>query len=263
MATTSTVTKNGDLIRWEIPITNHGGSADTNLIVSGTIPAGVSLNNSIVPSGTSLNTGSPYQWTIPVLNVGETKTLVIYTKVTDIFQADFVWTWTITSDNTDPVLGNNTLILTVEAGTCPPVAGGSDKFVCGCVNLTGDTACSHCTTEWRLNLGSAVNLNVIDWDEQLGMGNFTHDNPTQPGTIEYNIWCADCPDLADYNVSGPFVLTLPALFNADYELAALETHTTMAAAVMSLGLNRKFLWAEANLEGVVSPLGSTMGVTKS
>lgn len=264
MATTTSVTKNGDLIRWEIPLVNNGSSVDTNIVVSGTLPTGIALNSSVVPSGTSLTTGSPYQWTVPSLNVGEAnkKILVIYTKVTDIFEAPFTWTWTVSSDNTDPVASNNTLILTVEATTCPPTASGSDQFVCGCVSLSSDTPCSHCDTEWRLDMGSISNLNVVDWDQDTGTGSFTHDDPTQDGTIEYNIHCVNCADASEYNVSGPHVLTLPALFDADFDLAGLEVHPTMLAAFTSLGANRRFIWSEANLEGVSSPYNSTIGVTK-
>lgn len=213
MATTSYVARNGDLIRWEIPVTNNGSQPDTNVVVTGAFPVGVTFTTATVPSGTTFDSATP-QWSVGNLAVGQTKTLVVFTTVNDITLAPFVWTLTVSGDNVDPEAGNDELVLTVEATTCPPSAGAVDDISCGgCGDVsTNDTPCSQCTTEYRENAASYTNWVMTDFDQATGKFHGSLVDPTTDGSFEYTIWCTDCPDGSDYETSGPATVTIPALF---------------------------------------------------
>jgi uncharacterized repeat protein (TIGR01451 family) len=254
MATTAFVTKNGDIIRWEIPVTNNGAQADTNVTVTGAYPAGVLYTTHNPVSGTTFNTSTP-SWVIPLLDTGATKTLVVFTKVTDITLAPFVWTLTVDGDNTDPTAGNNTLILTVETTTCPPVSGAiADPNACLCGNVgTNDTLCSSGTTEFRLgatttNLDPAFDLEL---DGSYNANGMILD-PFTAATFTYSIWCIVGED--EFETSGPVTVTIPALLHEDTPFGAnlfgtLTEYDSMALAIVGEGPGMPFLASLDNIEG--------------
>jgi len=261
----STVSGNGEIIVWKIPVKNLSGSQDTNVIVTGAFPAGVSYVSHVVPAGTTFNpTGTP-TWTIPVLPAGQVYELKVSTIVTDISQAPFDWTLTVDGDNIDSNAGNNTKTYTVTSTVCSPAAGAVGGTMCACVNLSKlDSPCTQCTTEWRVDALSLTNLEQVSFDGATGIGYFRLLDPTIDGSFQYNIWCNDCADTMDYDVSGPATVTIPKLYsNPDYQLAGLETHVSMAAAFASLGAGKRFIWAQANVEGVISPWNSSIGISRN
>jgi uncharacterized repeat protein (TIGR01451 family) len=253
MATTAFVTKNGDIIRWEIPVTNNGAQADTNVTVTGAYPAGVLYTTHNPVSGTTFDTSTP-EWVIPSLASGATKTLVVFTKVTDITLAPFVWNLTVDGDNTDPTAGNNTLTLTVETTTCPPSAGAvDDPSACLCGNVTdNDTLCSNGTTEIRI--GTTTNLDedfTIGTDGSYNASGFILD-PFAVATFTYSIWCIVGED--EFETSGPATVTIPALFHPDapigYNLFGdLTEYDSMEDAVAGEGPGMPFLASLTNTEG--------------
>ncbi len=262
---TSTVSGNGELITWDIKIRNKGASPDTNVVVTGAFPAGVQYVNSNLEPGVTFDSSIP-KLLIPIIQPGQTVVSKIVTKVTDITLAPFIWNLSVSGTNTDPNLVDNTITLTVNSGTCSPLAGAKGYTACGgCVDLSIlDTPCSQCTTEWRLDNSSIDNLTIDNWDVSTGKGHFTINDFTKDGTIKYSIWCVGCSDGNDYEVSGPALITVPKLANnCCDDPSLLQTFDTMAAAVAALGLNKRFLWSELNLEGVSSPNGSLIGVTKN
>jgi uncharacterized repeat protein (TIGR01451 family) len=254
MATTAYVSSNGNIIRWEIPVTNNGSQPDTNVTVSGPYPAGVLYTSHDPVSGTTFNSSTPL-WTIPSLAVGATKTLVVYTVVTDITLAPFVWTLTVDGDNVDATAGNNTLVLTVETTTCPPSAGAvADPNACLCGNVgTNDTLCSSGTTEFRLG-ATTTNLDpafTLGTDGSYNANGFILD-PFVDATFTYSIWCIVGED--DYETSGPVTVTIPALFHEDAPIgvnlfATLNEYDSMALAIVGEGPGMPFLASLDNIEG--------------
>lgn len=256
MATTAFVSQNGDIIRWEIPVTNNGAQTDTNVTVTGALPAGVVYTTHDPVAGTTFTPATP-EWVIPTLAPGVSKTLVVYTQVTNITLAPFVWTLVVDGDNGDSVAANNTLVLTVEASTCPtctPSAGAvNDPNACICGNvLDNDTVCSNGTTEVRLD--SVTNLDplfTIGIDGSYNAAGFILD-PFAVATFTYSIWCI--VGLAEFETSGPAIATIPALFHANAPVGAnlfgtLTEYSTMAAAIIGEGPGMPFLASLTNTEG--------------
>ena len=254
MATTAYVSSNGDIIRWEIPVTNNGSQADTNVTITGAYPAGVLYTTHDPVAGTTFNSATPI-WTIPTLAVGATKTLVVYTVVTDITLAPFVWTLAIDGDNVDPTSGNNTKVLTVDTTTWPPSAGaGADPNACLCGNVTtNDTLCTSGETEIRLG----VTTTNLDPAFDLGLDGSYNANgmildPFLPATFTYSIWCIVGID--EFETSGPVTVTIPALLHADAPLGTnlfgdLLEYDSMALAIVGEGPGMPFLASLDNIEG--------------
>lgn len=254
MATTAYVSSNGDIIRWEIPVTNNGSQADTNVTITGAYPAGVLYTTHDPVAGTTFNSATPI-WTIPTLAVGATKTLVVYTVVTDITLAPFVWTLAIDGDNVDPTSGNNTKVLTVDTTTCPPSAGAvADPNACLCGNVTtNDTLCTSGETEIRLG----VTTTNLDPAFDLGLDGSYNANgmildPFLPATFTYSIWCIVGID--EFETSGPVTVTIPALLHADAPLGTnlfgdLLEYDSMALAIVGEGPGMPFLASLDNIEG--------------
>lgn len=254
MATTAFVTKNGDIIRWEVIVTNNGTQPDTNLVITGAYPAGVLYTTHDPVSGATFNYSTP-SWTIPTLAVGASKTLVVYTVVTDITLAPFVWTLTIDGDNIDSTAGNNTKVLTVESTTCPPSAGAvADPNACICGNVTtNDTLCSSGTTEIRLG-ATTTNLDPsfeLELDGSYNANGMILD-PFLPATFTYSIWCIVGID--EFETSGPVTVTIPALFHPDAQIGLnlfgeLTEYDNMADAIVGEGPGMPFLASLLNTEG--------------
>lgn len=254
MATTAYVTTNGDIIRWEVTVTNNGSQPDTNITITGAYPAGVLYTTHDPVAGATFNSATP-AWSIPTLAVGASKTLVVYTVVTDITLAPFVWTLTIDGDNTDGTAGNNTKVLTVETTTCPPSAGAvADPSACICGNVTtNDTLCSSGTTEIRLG-ATTTNLDpafTIETDGSYNANGMILD-PFAPATFTYSIWCIVGED--EYETSGPVTVTIPALLHEDAPVgvnlfATLNEYDNMDDAVAGEGAGMPFLASLTNTEG--------------
>lgn len=118
----------------------------------------------------------------------------------------------VATGNTDTTVLNNvdTAIVTYE--DCPPLAGAiDDPHACLCYNMAAnDTPCSHCTTEWRIEPGSEVNVVVNTHDVTTGIGNVSLIDGYLPGSLQYYIWCI-C-GVSEYQVSGPATVTWDPLF---------------------------------------------------
>ena len=227
------VTQNGDLYTFTIPIENLGDYNDTNVVVVATIPTGMQYNGfSTVPSNvgtvTFNNVTKEVTWNIGLLQVGQSFTLKVKTKIIDITEGPFTLTATVSGDNIDPNAGNNTYTETVTVTTCAPSAGAlGNANSCMCGDLKNkDTVCDHGTTEFRL-VGSPINLDGdfdINTDGTYNiMGHIL--NPLLPASFSYSIWCIVGGD--EYETSGPAIVTIPALLgeNATDELIDNEDGT--------------------------------------
>ena len=184
----NTVTKNGDIVELIIPIRNDSSYGDTNVQVQFTIPTGLIIHNfSVLSNGGSFNTSTKL-WTIGSLAAHELTKLTLSLKVTDITEANFNVTGTVTSTN-DPT--SSSIGFIIETTTCTPSAGANpDNSGCLCLDVsTNDTRCSHGITEWRLNLLSLVNGELGAWDELTGKGNFIPIDNSLPITGSYDLYC--------------------------------------------------------------------------
>lgn len=216
------VTANGQFIYWTFPVTNEGSSADTNVKVQFNLPAGLAFQSYTAQKGSmNLATGL---WTIGGVNTGVTYTATVKYKVVDISLATaesdaygFALSAVISGDNVDPNDVNNTGTAFVEITTCAPSAGavGEDPAcLCGSVAVN-DTPCTHGTTEYRLVVGSLVNLHAdftldVNTGEYNAMGMIL-DN-FQPASFQYKIWCIVGSDQLE--TSGPATVVIPALFGS-------------------------------------------------
>jgi len=243
------VTQNGDLYTFTIPIENLGDYNDTNVVVVATIPTGMQYNGfSTVPSNvgtvTFNNVTKEVTWNIGLLQVGQSFTLKVKTKIIDITEGPFTLTATVSGDNIDPNAGNNTYTETVTVTTCAPSAGalGNAKS-CLCGNLANtDTLCNHGITEFRLT-GSLVNLSNSFNIETDGTYNATGYvlNPSMPASFTYSIWCIVGGD--EYETSGPATVTIPAFFNAAFTDAIVNnndgtyTHTAIDGTSVTIDTN--------------------------
>ena len=255
MPTTAYVTQNGDIIKWEIPVTNNGTATDNNVVVQGVVPNGVSYISHQAPAGTTFTFNpnpTPSVWNVGTLAPGETKTLIIYTSVADINQAPFTWQWTVSGDNVDPNAGNNVLTLTVNTATCPPQAGAVDDVGCTCGNVSlNDTPCSHCDTTYEYEPASLNNVTMVHWDSQTGQYIVQLVDPYQPGSFQYSIWCRNCPDGNDYETSGPAVVTIQPLLGPNHTCKLEEVspglmkHTALDGTVVTF----KRGWTTVELVG--------------
>ena len=95
----------GSPIVYTINVTNHGPGIATNVNVTDTIPDGVTYENA-TPVPTDIN-GLEYRWHIPIINVSETKIIIVNVTVNESFYGTIVNTATIEYDGYDPDNGND------------------------------------------------------------------------------------------------------------------------------------------------------------
>lgn len=242
------VTKNGDFIYWTFPVTNTGSSADTNVKVQFNLPAGLAFQSYTAQKGTmNLSTGL---WTIGGQNIGVTYSATVKYKVVDISLATaesdaygFALSAVISGDNVDPNDVNNTGTAFVEITTCPPSAGavGEDPAcLCGSV-ATNDTPCTSGTTEYRLTIGSLVNLHA-DFELDVTTGEYNAMgmvlDPFLPASFTYSIWCIVGDE--QLQTSGPATVAIPAMLRSDSFTDELVlnadgtyTHTSLSGVALS------------------------------
>jgi uncharacterized repeat protein (TIGR01451 family) len=215
------VTQNNDLYTWTIPVKNNGGFNSTENVVTDPLPDGIKyLNAYTIPAnvGTiTYNTGTKtVTWDIGLLTVGQEVTLKINTKIIDVTEAPFVNEASIEGSLIDPDEDNNTFTETVTVTTCAPVSGAVSDFdgcLCGDVSIN-DTACSHGTTEYRLQIGSLVNLDAgftLNTDGTYSAMGMIIDL-FEEASFQYSIYCIVGED--EYQTSGPVIQVINPLFNA-------------------------------------------------
>ncbi|PNX47680.1 MAG: hypothetical protein BV457_05225 [Thermoplasmata archaeon M9B1D] len=94
----------GSPIVYTINVTNHGPGIATNVNVTDTQPSGITFNGA-TPNPTDV-TGFEYRWYIPIINVSETKTIIINANVNPGFSGTIVNNATVESDSYDPIDDN-------------------------------------------------------------------------------------------------------------------------------------------------------------
>lgn len=230
------VTKNGDKIYWPITVSNTGVSANTNVEVQITIPPGLVIETYSTNKG-NLNKTTGL-WTIGSQNIGTTYQNTVTFKVIDISLATeesglfgFELVAVVSGDNIDPNSINNTKTAFIEITTCPPSAGAeNDLNACMCGDVSeNDTPCTHGTTEYRLSLGSLVNLHA-DFTLDVATGKYNAMgmilNPFEPASFTYSIWCTPQGGAA-LQTAGPATVEIPALFPTTFtdSLVILDEET--------------------------------------
>ena len=106
--TGSTSVVSGDVIDYQLTVTNNGGAASPNAVVSDTLPAGVTMSPGQVPGNCFLS-GSFLSCSVGQLDVGSSQTIqfqanapTVTSSTTLINQA------AVTGPEIDPVQSNNT-----------------------------------------------------------------------------------------------------------------------------------------------------------
>lgn len=239
MVNPSVIHNNGDSFLWTVTLTKTGLTCPYTVNV--TVPPGLAISAFNTPKvgATFLN---------PIVNVGnmvngEVVNLYFTVSVLDVTLAvanTFTLSAIVNGCDTNPA--NNTLTDIVTYDFCPPMAGAVDDnngCVCGSV-ATNDTKCSSCDKEWRLVLGSEVNC-TVSMDANTGSYNITYTNFSFPASFQYYIWCVNCPDGGDYQVSGPATVTIPALsavspipptfVQEDFSLLPIATNTVILSNI--------------------------------
>ena len=138
----------GDIISWEIVVTNNGPDIAINAIVTDLLPAGLEYVSDDSNGNYDSKTGI---WKLGNLSNGESKTLHIVTKVS-ISNTTIVNNAEVTSDSHDPDESNNTdnssvtvdpivdLVITVEPNVNKVTVGDNIVFTVTVVNQGPDTA---------------------------------------------------------------------------------------------------------------------------
>lgn len=216
------VTKNGDKVYWTLIAANNGIHPEPNASIQITIPAGLIIETYSAEKGTLNKTTG--LWTVGGINVGTSYKNIVTFKVTDISLATeesgifgFELVAVMSGDNVDPNSINNTKTDFVELTNCPPAAGAVDDLnACYCGSVAdNDTKCSHGTTEYRIGLGSLINLH-----ESFGINSATGAYNAngkildlfEQASFTYTIWCI--VNGTPYEISGPATVTFPPLLSA-------------------------------------------------
>lgn len=180
-----------DLTYWRITVTN-GPVPNTNVEVDFTIPAEFSISSStIVPVGTLVGT----TWTIGAMSAGQIYSADIILKfdgplpgVSESFIVE-----ASVSGTGDTNSSNNTKTDTIlfEVLSCDPLASGSNCAAGLKFNLSEcSTPCTQgATPEWVINPESEVNINIISFDEETGVGFYEFIDPSIPGSFTWGLNC--------------------------------------------------------------------------
>jgi uncharacterized repeat protein (TIGR01451 family) len=185
----ASVSYNGESIIWKIPVTNLSPFPNTNVIVSDVMSGGMQYASHTVTKGTfDPLTGV---WTVGDMSGESTETLTITVVVTDITQAPFTNTATVTGSLIEANTLDNSFTQTVTVENCPPTGAGLPDFTgCLCIDVSlNDTKCTKGVTEWRLIPSSVTNSTSYHWDQLTGKGSFTPIDPTLPITGAYDLFC--------------------------------------------------------------------------
>lgn len=207
----NSVSSNGDVVLWkrQYQVTNN---ASATYILQLSEPPGVTFSANL--SGVN-TTYAPGQITFTGIGPGtQVITILIEYNITNVALGPFTFQVDRLS-GPDTNLTNNLGVDILETEFCPPDAGAvDDPFGCVCGSCaTDDTPCSSCTTEWRLQAGSEVNC-TVSIEASTGNYNLTYINPNLPASFQYHIWCINCTDGGDYQVSGPATVSVQPLFTA-------------------------------------------------
>lgn len=207
MLTPSVVLNNNEYVIWSFTVTlNNSGPAD--YFINITEPIGATFIENL-GAGVYTPGASVY---LDDLAANSTVNIVLRYQIPIVpvvpieFKVD-----SITGNDTN--LLNNVLTDILSGSFVNPVAGAMDTDTnCSCFDLSlEDSECTSCTTEWVID--STTNGAVLNFDSATGIGFFQHADPTIEGTVTYHIWCNNCADGNDYEVSGPAVRTFPALYS--------------------------------------------------
>lgn len=201
---------NGDSVVWKFSIIKSAGSPCTATV---TVPVFPGLTfQSITSSKAGINYSVPTITWPTSFTSGENVEVNITYTVTNIALLPTNLTAAV-AFVCDTNAFNNTITDTLNVEFCPPSAGAVDDIGCACGNVSiNDTPCSSCTSQWILEAGSEVNLVVNSFDQTTGAYNVTYINPNLAGSFRYNLWCINCSDGNDYDVSNATV-NLAALFS--------------------------------------------------
>ena len=180
-----------DTVVWTITVTSNVANPDSYIQL--TYDADFAYVSHTASAGTTYDDGTK-QWQTPFASAG-TYTLEITMTFTPpvSLEEEYDFVADIEGPLADTLESNNVLTetLTYRVVSEEALAGPNDDFTaCTCFDVsTNDTPCTTGTTEYRLNVGSETNLEVITWDETTGQGHVKRIDTTINGTLTYDLYC--------------------------------------------------------------------------
>ena len=131
----------GDPFQWTVKVTNRGGVPATNVVLTDTVPAGVTFGGAIVSNGTVNVAGGVITNNIGTLNPGATASLDIDVDAgaTPMLVAD---TASATLSETDPTPANNTATEYTRIVGITDLSFSPSTVFGGCQNSTGTVTLS-------------------------------------------------------------------------------------------------------------------------
>lgn len=235
---------NGQQISYNIPVTNNGPNNATGVIVTVTVPTGLTFVSATVPTGTSYDDGTGV-WTIGNLSVDQTLYLGLVFEISDANETPFVMGVAAAGNEAENIVINNTASDTKDrnceqcydgcnngCGNCGCGCGNNGCAGCsgcGCCaplpntetpiaqpanvnnagisgNVTaGDVPCNNCcATRYRLVAASEVNLDSVTLNEETGDYFVVLTDPTEVWSFQYEIYCVLCGGCDDTQEFGGF-----------------------------------------------------------
>lgn len=192
------VISNGDEFSVTVPVSNNGPGTEFSARLQVGIPAGVNLVSANPSIGSYSESDST--WYIGLISPGRSQNIKLNFEVTDLGEFPVVISATSSGSASDSDLTNNTFTDTIYKIT-DLLMGGAESL--GFASLRGnvldnDTLCNFCSTKVYLAAGSAVNGEVVYFNDFTGDYRFVFDDPNETSSFSYDLVCYDCGDGLEY-----------------------------------------------------------------
>jgi hypothetical protein len=213
---------NNDVVTLQIPVTNNDLTTNaTGVVATQLFPTGISIYGTPTVTKGSYNTTTKI-WTIGTLNPQETANLTLKVKVDDIDVQPFTIKTTITLNEGESNTSNNIRFDVLKLGSCtdcdlcdpcnfvePTIVLYND--VAGLVvNLAANDTinCTCCQKTFEI-VGTPDNI-IVNSLSNIGILKYTYIDSKLPGSLQYRVVCANCPNGLDYT-SDPATVTFDPL----------------------------------------------------
>lgn len=205
-----TVIQNGDQVTIPVYARNNGTGIEPNALITISVPTGMSLVSATPNKGTFTD---PI-WNVGSLNPGDEFRMDVVLEVTDLAEAPFLFSYSISGEAVDGVAANDAKTVTIEAvNDLFSATANDDSNLSMSFDLSeNDVPCNYCETKWTITAPSVTNGTIIAFDQTTGKGEFRFDDPTVDASFEYTISCYNCGDGVTYD-QDTAMATFPALFD--------------------------------------------------
>jgi len=218
----------GDTYTWTVTATNNGPNTNDNVVITDTLPAGVTLTGSATSGGTFAG-GT---WTIDPMASGQVETLTLTMTVPPgVAEAEFENVATIAGDYVDPDLSNNTAVSPVY--TCPDDTFANISGIGSAADLDVDLSNNFdqtCTEVGASVIVEKLSTNGVDTFNFTGTN---LDDPIPPLTTIAAGTAVDSGQLTVTTLGA--AVTITETSPADWELLGIECTDNNAAITGNTG----------------------------